>query len=238
MEKNHNYKLNKIISIFIIYFALNFISWALISGIWRILNYLPFELLIFLIKGGLPIILIFSYILTVHNKNNNIVLLQIAFILFPLLILLEILIYYNFKYFGFFEILHLSLNLLLLVGWVLNIISLFKGFLNSFGKIQSKYILYITFLITSTVKLTELIILLLKYRIIEPSFIVHKVILFIATLLVYFSLFIFFKNNNFSKNKIRDSIERELISLNQKLYLKIITEEEFQEKRKDIINNI
>jgi len=231
MKKNHNCKSKKIISIFIIYFALNFISWILISFIWRISNYLPFEML-----GGLPIILIFIYILTVHKKNNNIVLLQIAFILFPLLILLEIIINFNFIYiYEFLGFLYLSLNLLLLVGWVLNIISSFKGFLNSFGKIKSKYILYITFLITSTVKLTELLIFIAKYGLIDP--VNYKVLLCIATLLVYFSLFIFFKNTDFSKNKIRDLIEGELISLKEKLDLKIITEEEFQEKRKDILNN-
>ena len=71
-------------------------------------------------------------------------------------------------------------------------------------------------------------------------FILIEVILFIATLMIYFSLFVFFKNNDFSKsiNVIRDTTEGELISLKEKLDLNLINEEEYQEKRKEVINKI
>ena len=246
MKNLQNFISKKIITIFIIYFALNLISWIGMSVIWGNLYEVLRILLNFLLEGGLPIILIFIYIVAVHNKKDNIVLLQVTFILFALCTFLMFIFgFYSMSLsfsLGLFGIFSWILYLLLLVGNVLNIISSFQGFENSFGKIKSKNILYLTFIITCIFRLNRLFIYLTVYGFTYPDiiFILIEVILFIATLMIYFSLFVFFKNNDFSKsiNVIRDTTEGELISLKEKLDLNLINEEEYQEKRKEVINKI
>ena len=246
MKNLQNFISKKIISIFIIYFALNLISWIGMSVIWGNLYEVLRILLNFLLEGGLPIILIFIYIVAVHNKKDNIVLLQVTFILFALCTFLMFIFgFYSMSLsfsLGLFGIFSWILYLLLLVGNVLNIISSFQGFENSFGKIKSKNILYLTFIITCIFRLNRLFIYLTVYGFTYPDiiFILIEVILFIATLMIYFSLFVFFKNNDFSKsiNVIRDTTEGELNSLKEKLDLNLINEEEYQEKRKEVINKI
>ena len=181
---------------------------------------------------AIPVILLLIYLFVFYSINNRNVLLPISFIISSLYALVSII---SLDYFNFFGIVTFMLSIFIFCGWIISTIGVFSGFSHKLYKTGFN-VLSILIATGAVLLMVRCLIAWIKYG--YDFYILDLMISSLTTLVICWGRYIFIKNVNLSKapkHLTEYSPEQALRILKDKFEVGVISEEEYQKQRQEII---
>ena len=184
---------------------------------------------------AIPVILLLIYLFVFYSINNRNVLLPISFIISSLYALVSII---SIDYFNFFGIVTFTLSIFISCGWIISTIGVFSGFSHKLYKTGFN-VLSILIAALNIVLIVQCLISWIQY-----GYDFYSLVLLIdslAGLVICFGRYLLIKNVEFKKVSVQPtkfSPEQALRLLKDKFEVGVISEEDYQKQRKEIIRSL
>lgn len=196
----------------------------------------PYANWLLCIVKAVPAILLLIYLFIFYSNNNRNVLLSISFIFSSFFAFISIISLDYFK--DFFGIVSFILSIFIFCGWIISTIGVFSGFSHKLYK-TSFNVLSILIAAFNILLIIQCLISWIQYG--YDFYTLVLLIDLLAGLVICFGRYLLINNVEFKKVSVQPtefSPEQALRILKDKFEVGVISEEEYQKQRKEIIRSI